>query len=349
MSFFDRVASLFSSGDHGDASHSSSGSFGDANSSAEPPHLLRQHFAVSTREVQGFEVYSLAPMKFAETNATDVTSYDPHADALEELSPADAATKAVLYVLPGGFAKPIQPRNWDFIAQLAEANLRVEIPLYGLVPNFACTDSIPLLAEVYSQLVEDHGAENVTIIADSAGGSLALGTLIASHFYPEVLGTTGERTNLPLLSPGRMILNAPWVDMDLSNPDVVNYTHKDPLLDPAQLRPQGNLWAQGLTHNGITEPGSATPHPTVSPINLPETSWPKVLRGTEVHIFCGDRDISFPDATSLADILNSQSIDATFHPQHGGIHMYHLTKSREGRAARKMMVSVACATPNKKN
>lgn len=352
MSFFDRVTSLFGN---------TSSQPGTPGAPAEPPHALRQHFAVSTRDVHGFEVYSVAPMKFAEKSATDVAHYDPHADALGELSAADAATKAVLYVLPGGFAKPIQPRNWDFIGQLAEAGLRVEIPLYGLVPEHTCADALPLLRTVYEQLVNDHGAENITIVADSAGGSLALGLFIADYLSDtshSTAGNYGDRatgsnatstvssTERPdrLPVPGSLILNAPWLDMDLSNGLVASFEDKDPILNPEQLRPQGALWAQGLVNMGLADSQVATQHPIVSPINLPKEQWSEVLRGTAVKLFCGDRDLSLPDTQKLTNILVIEGVDTELQIQPGAVHMYHLGKSREGRAARKTMISVACNT-----
>lgn len=361
MSFFDRVTSLFSSG------ASSASAPGNPGAPAEPPHALRQHFAVSTREVNGFEVYSVAPMKFAETSATDVTHYDPHADALGELSPADAATQAVLYLLPGGFAKPIQPRNWDFIGQLAEAGLRVEIPLYGLIPEHNAADGLPLIRAVYKQLIDEHGEDNVTIIGDSAGGSLALGI-----FAPdcEPLFSNASTTNSPtdnhtpasdstsqtptadtasLPAPAALILNAPWVDLDMSNPRIADFLDSDPLLDPEALIPQGTLWAKGLEEAGVTEPGAATSHPAVSPLFLPDATLADLLRSTTVHIFCGTKDISLADAELLASNMKQQGVDATLHTQPGAIHMFHLTKSRDGRAARKKMIDVALNTAAPRN
>lgn len=346
MSFFDRVTSLFSSGT------SSASTPGTPGAPAEPPHALRQHFAVSTREVNGFEVYSVAPMKFAETSATDVTHYDPHADALGELSPADAATQAVLYLLPGGFAKPIQPRNWDFIGQLAEAGLRVEIPLYGLIPEHNAADGLPLIRAVYKQLVDEHGEDNVTIIGDSAGGSLALG-IFAPDCEPLFSNSstsqspTTDTTALP--APAALILNAPWVDLDMSNPHIADFLDSDPLLDPEALIPHGALWAKGLEEAGVTEPGTATSHPAVSPLFLPDTTLAELLRSTTVHIFCGTKDISLPDAELLASNMKQQGMDATLHTQPGAIHMFHLTKSRDGRAARKKMIDVALNTAAPRN
>ncbi|MBC2681401.1 alpha/beta hydrolase fold domain-containing protein [Corynebacterium sp. 4HC-13] len=339
MSFLDRVTSLFNSGE-------SSTNAPDA--PAEPPHALRQHFAVSTREVHGFEVYSVAPMKFAETSAADVTHYDPHAEALDELAPADSATKAVLYLLPGGFAKPIQQRNWDFIGQLAEAGLRVDIPLYGLIPEYNAADGLPLIRAVYEQLIAEHGAEHVTIIGDSAGGSLALGIFAPDCeplFAQNSPGTTPSTSDTPLAAPAALILNAPWADLAMRNPRIAEFLDSDPLLNPESLIPQGEMWARGLSDTGVVkDPGSATSHPTVSPLFLPDATLATTFRSTNVHIFCGTRDISLADAELLASKMKEQGVETTLHTQPGAIHMFHLTKSREGRAARKKMISIALNT-----
>lgn len=356
MNLLDRVTSLFSN-----SSQSTPAPTSTPTTPADPPHILRQHYAVSTRVVRNVEVYSVAPMKFGDTSNPNTVSYDPHTSALDELPPALSAQQAVLYLLPGGFAKPIQPRNWDFIGQLAEAGLRVEIPLYGLIPHYNVTHAIPAIRQIYAELVADHGADSITVIADSAGGSLALGTFIADRFYSdELLGETSgnegaeeaanQTTNqspttspdIPLPSPRQIILNAPWLDMDLSNPGIDTLVGRDPILDPSQLRPQGNLWSQGLTHRGMTDSSTCTHHPCVSPINLsPGTRWTEMLNTARVDIFCGDRDISLVDSERFRDILADQEIDVTLHLQPGGVHMYHLGKSRDGKAARKKMVALA--------
>ena len=288
---------------------------------AEPPHALRQHFAVNEREILGFPVYSIAPMQFGATDG-----HSASAEALHELSPAQAADRAVLYILPGGFVNPIKERNWDFVGQLAEAGLRVEVPLYGLLPDHTVEQALPLVREVYSQLVTDHGADKVTIIADSAGGSLALGALT----FPT-----------PCPTPTSLILNAPWVDMDLANPDIPQYEAVDPLLNAEQLRRQGALWSQGLVAMGVTDAQTATSHPAVSPIHLDPEVIRTTLGSTDLHVFCGDKDLSLPDARAVASKIKKQGVQTTEHYQPGAIHMFHLTNSREGKHARKTMIDIA--------
>ncbi|WJY71954.1 alpha/beta hydrolase fold protein [Corynebacterium auriscanis] len=369
---------------------------GAAPSPAEPPHILRQHFALSMRHVDitplgstpvrsaapgnptlgstplrstapgnptlgstpvrstapgnptlrstapptSFPVWSVAPMKFEGVTA-EGPSTTSESDHLDEVSPAKAADKAVLYVLPGGFVKPIQPRNWNFVSQLAEAGLRVDIPLYGLVPDYSAAHGLPLIRECYRQLVADHGADNVTVIADSAGGGLFLSAL-AWPFGDSMAGSNVAESPLP--APKAIVLNAPWLDMDLSNPDIEEFLPSDPLLNPQVLRPQGVLWASGLVTAGICSDAAATQHPAVSPLLMTSEKLCEALsspRPAHTYIYCGTRDISLPDCGKLASRIKEVGAVATLHEEEGAIHMYHLTNTPEGRAARKRMIEIA--------
>lgn len=316
---------------------------------AAPPHMLRQHFTVDSRIIQisplselptpgestveataavpsavgadkrkttsDFTVWSIGPMQFGGTAGAD--HYDPDTPALNEASAATAASRAVLYVLPGGFVKPILPRNWEFIAQLAEADLHVEVPLYGLLPNHGAAHGIPLIQQCYLQLVKQHGAENVTVIADSAGGGLALGALAGLEFTQSTL-----EHDLGYAPPKALILNAPWVDLDLTNPRIPEFEPRDPVLNPTQLRRQGALWATPFP----------TDHPLLSPLFLKQQP-----TAGEVHIFCGDRDLSLPDCRALAETFP----DAQLHEKPGAIHMFHLLNAPESKAARRQMINLA--------
>lgn len=282
---------------------------------AEPPHSLRQHFAVSERNEEGFTVYSVAPMEFGGTTSTD-GDYDPHTSAIKELSPAQAATRAVLYVLPGGFVNPIKQRNWDFIAQLVDAGVRVDIPLYGLLPEHNHTEALPLIRHCYEQLLAEHGAKNITIIGDSAGGGLALSALAGTEVTPAAT------------SPAQLILNAPWLDMDLANPRIPNFEPDDPILNPVQLRRQGALWAGEIP----------TEDPRVSPLHLSADQLREAFKETEIHIYCGDRDISLPDAEEWASTIKKQGLNAQLHVARGEQHMYHLGNTRSGKAARREQI-----------
>ena len=95
----------------------------------EPPHALRQHFTMSSHPCDTHTVYSIAPMQFRGSHATDATHYSPHTSALAEIPPEHAASQAVLFIAPHSPSEPFTNRHWNLAWQLAETDLRVEIPI----------------------------------------------------------------------------------------------------------------------------------------------------------------------------------------------------------------------------
>lgn len=273
---------------------------------AEPPHALRQHFAVNTRKVgvapKESTVYSVAPMRFAHGG-------DPEsASALEELPPNRAAKRAVLYLHPGGFVKSIQAPQWDFIGYLAEADLRVDAVLYPTLPEATLPDALTIVRDALAELIDDHGAENVTLIADSAGGALGLSTALS---HPEI-------------APHRIIVNAPWLDFTLTNPLVAEYEKKDPLLRSEALRAVARDFVPNTEQDSVAMAADAA----LSAL---------AQAGVQCDIYCGSKDLSLPDAQALAQRWEA----ATLHEYPGAIHLFHLTSTPEGRQAKAEQRAIA--------
>ena len=61
-------------------------------------------------------------------------------------------------------------------------------------------------------------------------------------------------------------------------------------------------------------------------------------------LFSGTRDILNPDARSLAEKARAAGVDIDYHEQPGLVHVYPLTPTREGRAARATIVDCLRAT-----
>lgn len=162
-----------------------------ARATPEPPHALRQHFAVNSHDCDTHIIYSVAPMQFGGSHISDATHYNPHTAALAEVPPDRAAAQAVLYIAPHSPSEPFTNRHWNLVAQLAESELRVEVPIphnsAAVNNNDALTNKstryeiVTLLnkerthapharaiRETYLKLAEDHGPERVTIIAESS-------------------------------------------------------------------------------------------------------------------------------------------------------------------------------------
>ena len=253
-----------------------------------PPRRLRRKFPVGQRSVDGFTCYSVAGTP----------------------DPGTGPRSAVLYLHGGSYTSPITGWHWRFIARLASAGHRVEVPLYGLAPRHNHRDAVPLLAAVYQELLRQHAAADITLMGDSAGGGLALA-------FAEQLPA------LSLPQPGRLVLLSPWVDLAMQNPDLAGVEARDPWLSRTGLRVSAEAWADG----------DPLDDPRVSPLNgnlagLPPTD-----------LFAGTRDLPYPDIRRLEVAMRTAGCRVSLHVAEGGVHVYPLLPVPEGRAARKQILA----------
>jgi acetyl esterase/lipase len=116
------------------------------------------------------------------------------------------------------------------------------------------------------------------------------------------------------------VLISPVLDVSLSNPliDAV----RDPWLTRVGLREFARRWCGDLP---MTDP-------MVSPLNAD-------LSGLgPLTVFSGTRDILNPDARLLVDKAAAVGMEIDYHEQPGLVHVYPLTPTPEGRAARAFIV-----------
>jgi epsilon-lactone hydrolase len=254
---------------------------------ADPPAKLRKRHDVSSRQVGGFPCHTVAPR-------------------------GRRAERAAVYLHGGAYISEISPQHWALISQLADAGVRVEVPSYGLAPQYTYRDAYPFLTAVYRQLLADVDASRVTLVGDSAGGGLALG------FAQTLLGT-----DLP--QPRRLVLISPWLDLTLSHPDLPAVELRDPWLSSVGLAEAARSWAGG---DDPTDP-------RLSPGNGP-------LAGlAPVDVYVGTREICLPDVLQLQDRGATEDVKLQVTVCEGAVHVYPLVPAPEGRtAAREIVASI---------
>ena len=254
---------------------------------ADPPAKLRKRHDVSSRQVGGFPCHTVAPR-------------------------GRRAERAAVYLHGGAYISEISPQHWALISQLADAGVRVEVPSYGLAPQYTYRDAYPFLTAVYRQLLADVDASRVTLVGDSAGGGLGLG------FAQTLLGT-----DLP--QPRRLVLISPWLDLTLSHPDLPAVELRDPWLSSVGLAEAARSWAGG---DDPTDP-------RLSPGNGP-------LAGlAPVDVYVGTREICLPDVLRLQDRGVIEDVKLQVTVCEGAVHVYPLVPAPEGRtAAREIVASI---------
>jgi acetyl esterase/lipase len=168
----------------------------------------------------------------------------------------------------------------------------VVVPLYPLLPEGSAAQVVPDTADFIAEMIALHGAENVSVIGDSAGGGLAL-------------AATQELVRRGSPVPSRMVLLAPWLDATVSDPRSVQVDGDDPLLDVKSLQRDGRAWAGDL---GADHPWASPLHGSLA--GLPETT-----------VFSGSLDLLTPDSLRLAELTEAAGLDNfTFDFRKGQIH-----------------------------
>lgn len=249
-----------------------------------PPADLDSRHHVTQCRINGFDCYSVKPR-------------------------GRQSGRAAMYLHGGGYFSGIHLRHWHLISQLADAGVRVEVPLYGLAPQYTHRDAYPFVTEVYEQLLAEVDAQNVTVAGDSAGAGLAL-------------GLTQTLSGAGLSQPRNLVLISPWLDLTLSNPAVRDVEPRDPWLSKAGLVEAGRYWAdqEDPTHHRL------------SPINGPLSQLPR----TDLYI--GTRDLFHPDALRLRDLAEAAGTELHLAECKGAVHDYPLVPTPEGRTAVRKIV-----------
>ena len=256
--------------------------------SPEPPAALSSRHHVRTRQVRGFLCTTVAPRQ-------------------------GATGRAVVYLHGGSYTGQIAKQHWALVSKLADAGVRVEVPLYGLAPQHTYRDAYPFVTEVYRDLLAEVDASAVTIAGDSAGGGLALG-------FAQTLAAEG------LPQPRRLVLLSPWLDLTLSHPDLPALEPRDPWLNIDGTVEAGKVWAGG----------DDPTQPKLSPIN-------GQLAGlAPMDVTVGTRELCLPDVLLLQERAAAAGAQLRVTVCPGAVHVYPLVPAPEGRAeARRIVEEIA--------
>ncbi|MGA7055629.1 MAG: alpha/beta hydrolase fold domain-containing protein [Mycobacterium sp.] len=194
-----------------------------------------------------------------------------------------------------GGAYVVQPtiNHWSaYAAIVRRTNATVIAPIYPLAsnPQGRAQNVIPDMADLISAQMALHGADNVSVYGDSAGGGMALSVA-------QLLVSRGKPT------PSHVVLISPWLDITMSNPAIASIN--DPVLRSASLRKAGQQWAGDLP---LT-------HPWVSPINGSLAGLPPTA------VYCGSLELLAADVLRLQEqAFATESSDFTFNLRNGAIH-----------------------------
>ncbi len=192
----------------------------------------------------------------------------------EFLSPAQGAPRGMLlYLHGGGYFACSAHTHRPITTGFASRSLQVFAPDYRLAPEHPFPAAIEDAVAAYRGLLASGvAAEAITLAGDSAGGGLAMATLLS-------LRDAGD----PL--PAAVVLFSPWTDLAATGASLVTNDKRDAMFN-----------GDGIARGAVPYLAGADPrHPLASPIYASLHGLPPML------IHAGSYEVLLDDSTRLAE------------------------------------------------
>lgn len=256
-----------------------------------PPALLKRRFTMDVNSEFGFPLHQLG---------------STHSN------PGVTTSRAILYFHGGGFVLGPTLVQWlaaSSIAHRAEADLVV--PDYPKAPEHSALATLDAVADSWHYVSDRYGAENVVLLGDSAGGTLALSLMVE-------LAALGEA------QPALALLVSPLVDATLSNPAIDGLAELDQMLDREGLLRDLLLWRGGLeAEDTRLSPGRAD-----------------VSGMAPTHHYVGTHEILHPDVVAYVQRGQEAGAPMWITESEGGQHGWPFFSTPSGSKARREMVKL---------
>jgi acetyl esterase/lipase len=189
------------------------------------------------------------------------------------------ADTVILFLHGGAYYANLSALHWGVVGQLMKATQSiVVVPDYPLAPEACCSDTYRFLDIVYQELVRVHANKKIIFMGDSAGGGLAVG------FALKVRNEGAQQ-------PQQLILFSPWLDVTMTNPEIVRYDAVDKVLNITALIQAGKMYAGELDVTDYR----------VSPL------YGDVAELPPVAVFIGTNELLFPDVLKFYHALQGDN------------------------------------------
>ncbi|MDZ7806188.1 MAG: alpha/beta hydrolase fold domain-containing protein [Gracilimonas sp.] len=255
-------------------------------SQSEPPAYLKKQFEVTHEKKDIWKIWNISSSK-------------------------EKSNKAILFIHGGGFTKSFMKFHWTMIRDFCQKlDQDIIAPDYPLLPESSTSEVMYFFMDLYSDLLEKYGAENITIVGDSNGGGIAhsLCQFFVKHKVPQ---------------PSQLILLSPWLDLSLSNPLIEDIEVDDPLLDTEVLRSLGKRYASDLELTDYR----------VSPV------YGNIRRIAPTTLFIGSHDIMLADSRKLRLKAESEPVVFNYLEFNGMFHDWMFFNFPDAKKARAMIIS----------
>jgi monoterpene epsilon-lactone hydrolase len=213
------------------------------------------------------------------------------------IAPNAAPDRVVLYLHGGGYVMGSINTHRAMIARIARASQAKALALnYSLAPEKPFPAAVNDSTAAYKWLLaRGYKADKIVISGDSAGGGLAISTLLALR-----------DSKVPL--PAGAAAISPWTDLTGSGASVVSRAAVDPMVANQGLLLMAKQYAGA---NGAQDP-------LISPVFADMKGLPPLL------IQVGDAEVLLDDATRVAERAKAAGVDVTIEVWPEMVHVWHV-------------------------
>ncbi|MFX1568616.1 MAG: alpha/beta hydrolase [Promethearchaeota archaeon] len=212
-------------------------------------------------------------------------------------SPNCNQNNVIFYLHGGGYITGSIDTNKDLVARIARVSeSRVLFIEYRLAPEFPFPAALEDAISAYEWLIntEHISPNNIIFFGESAGGGLALSTLI-------------KIKELSLQLPAAAILLSPWVDLDFTGDSIKNNAKIDPFITFDTMLFYARLYI-----------GNNNPRdPNISPLYADLKDLPPLL----IHV--GSAELLLDDSRRLAEKAKISGVDVELEIWKDMTHVFH--------------------------
>lgn len=263
---------------------------------ADTMRSLQPALLTSTLEDQRASVEALAGL-WPVADDVEIVAADIAGVPCERVTAPGAARRLVVHFHGGGYVIGSSITHRALAARLSrEAEATVVVPSYRLAPEHRFPAAVEDAVAVYRAALQEVGdARRLAVSGDSAGGGLALTTLLAAR--AEGLTTAAAA----------VVCWSPWVDLGAESlPGSAPGGAPDPVLSPQWLDQAAAQYAGDGDRS----------HPLVSPLRADLGGLPPLL------VMVGEVELLCPQGQRLAEVAREAGLEVEIEVYPGAVHWW---------------------------
>lgn len=200
---------------------------------------------------------------------------------ISEVALNENAEHLLIFIHGGAFISGPAQHHWDSVKKIAKkANYKIWLCDYPKAPEHQIDIITKNIDSIYASALKSYQADQIALIGDSVGGSLA------TALIQRVILKKGEL-------PNKLILITPVMDASMSNPAIKTLEKSDPMLST-----EGVLSAKKMCAGS-----KDLKDPIISPVYGSFEGFPSTV------LFLAQNDIMYPDGKLAEMKMKKSNVD----------------------------------------